>query len=194
MYQVMLIRPGTTDYDDQRRIKGRLDIPLNEKGVEQVAEAVQPVITALAESTVKAVYSAPCQSAAQTAEMIAKSLHMKSKKMPGLTNLNPGLWQGKLIEEVKQQHPKIYRRWQEQPETVCPPEGEMIADARRRLLEFVEKIAKKARDGVAIVVAPEPVASVLQAILKHQPLGDLWQAESNCGNWELIRVETEVSV
>ena len=32
MIRVILIRPGTTDYDEQRRIKGTLDIPLNEFG------------------------------------------------------------------------------------------------------------------------------------------------------------------
>ena len=32
MLQIVLIRPGTTDFDEQGRIQGTLDIPLNERG------------------------------------------------------------------------------------------------------------------------------------------------------------------
>ena len=32
MLQIVLIRPGSTDYDVQQRIQGSLDIPLNEQG------------------------------------------------------------------------------------------------------------------------------------------------------------------
>ena len=41
MVQIALIRPGTTDYDLQGRIQGRLDIPLNQQGQEQVAQAIE---------------------------------------------------------------------------------------------------------------------------------------------------------
>ena len=30
--QVLLIRPGATDFDDQGRIKGTLDMPMSERG------------------------------------------------------------------------------------------------------------------------------------------------------------------
>ena len=32
MLQLILIRPGSTDYDVQERIQGSLDMPLNERG------------------------------------------------------------------------------------------------------------------------------------------------------------------
>ena len=34
--RVLLIRPGATDFDDQGRIKGSLDMPMSERGREQV--------------------------------------------------------------------------------------------------------------------------------------------------------------
>ena len=37
MVQIVLIRPGSTDYDEQGRIQGTLDIPLNEQGTREVA-------------------------------------------------------------------------------------------------------------------------------------------------------------
>jgi len=184
MYRVLLVRPGWTDYDEQGRIKGRLDIPLNENGRNQLNEMLREI----GEVKIRSIYTAPCQVATETAEALAERVGSKVKQVTGLQNLDPGLWQGKLIEEVKNRHPKIYKRWQEQPETMCPPEGEMLSEVRTRLNAFLEKVSKRAQDGVIALIAPEPVASVLCALLKQQELGDLWQAETNCGQWEWIDV------
>ena len=50
-----------------------------------------------------------------------------------MQNLNLGLWQGMQVSEVRYKQPKVYRQWQEQPENVCPPEGEMIEQAEQRI-------------------------------------------------------------
>ncbi len=47
-----------------------------------------------------------------------------------MQNLNLGLWQGMQVAEVRHKQPKVYRQWQEQPENVCPPDGEMIEQGR----------------------------------------------------------------
>ena len=38
MSTVVLIRAGCTDYDEQHRLMGTLDMPVNERGVEQIRE------------------------------------------------------------------------------------------------------------------------------------------------------------
>ncbi len=190
MVSVVLIRPGSTDYDEQGRITGRLDIPLSETGVGQIERASQEV-TGL---EIKHVFSAPDEASCQTADLIARRLDLKRKPLPLLQNLDPGLWQGKLIDEVKSQHPKIYKRWLEQPETICPPEGETIADARHRLCQVVKKFRRKVKDGNAAIVLPDPLASILAAMLKKGDVGDLWQTEENCGSWELIQIDEASSV
>src|SRR5262245_16633960 len=125
MVQLILIRPGSTDYDQQSRIQGTLDIPLSEAGrkeASQAAEKLQPFQLA-------ALYCAPCSSAEQTAAVIAEKLELKAKTIERLQNVNLGLWQGMLIDEVRRKQPKVYKQWQEHPESVHPPEGEMLADA-----------------------------------------------------------------
>ena len=46
MDQILLIRPGTTEYDQQGRVQGTLDIPLCEDGRQEVeamvGEAARP--------------------------------------------------------------------------------------------------------------------------------------------------------
>ena len=64
----------------------------------------------------------------------------------------------------------------------------MLSAVQLRLTEVMEKLRKKHKSGTIAVVVPEPVASVLGALLKQQELGDLWQAETKCGHWELVAV------
>jgi broad specificity phosphatase PhoE len=187
MLQIVLVRPGSTDFDEQGRIKGTLDIPLSENGTGQVARAV----VELGGLDIEAVYSAPCEAAEKTAEAVAKSHGLKSKRLEKLRNLNHGLWHGKLIEEVKQCQPKVYRQWQDHPETVCPPEGESLSSAQERVRVSLQKLMKRHKHGVIALVVPEPLASLVRCFLDASELGDLWKAECDCGRWEMIDIQPE---
>jgi broad specificity phosphatase PhoE len=182
---MVLVRPGATDFDEQGRIKGTLDIPLSATGASEVAQTVSE----LADVPVEVVYSAPCQSAAQTAAAVAQTHRAKVKTVDELRNLDHGLWHGKLIEEVRQCQPKVYRQWQDNPETICPPGGETLGDAQERLRAAMGKILKKHRTGVIAVVVPEPAASLIRCFLEDTELGNLWKAECDHGGWQLIEVE-----
>lgn len=187
MVQIILVRPGSTDFDEQGRIKGSLDIPLNENGSLQVARTVGE-LTAL---KIDQVYSAPCQSAQQTAAVLAQAHGVRVRPLEKLENLNHGLWHGKLIEEVKQKQPKVYRQCQEHPESVCPPEGETVDSAKQRVRIVLLKLLRKHKSGVIALVLPEPLASLARCFLESAELGDLWKVECDAGQWELIDVDPE---
>ncbi|MBS0210943.1 MAG: histidine phosphatase family protein [Planctomycetes bacterium] len=182
MLRIALIRPGATDYDLQGRIQGSLDIPLCDTGVrevEQLAPALRPL-------DLHVIYTADGEPARQTATMLAEALDAKVKCLDGLTNMSLGLWQGMLVEEVRRKLPKVYQKCSDQPECVCPPEGETLGEARERVQEALAKIAKKNKDGVVGLVLSEPLASLARACLNHTPVGDLWEVMSEHGTWELI--------
>ena len=83
------------------------------------------------------------------------------KTLDKLQNLDHGLWQGMLVSDVKTKQPKVYRQWQEQPETVCPPQGETLCTAKQRVQAALAKLLKKHKaDGLVAIVVPEPLASV----------------------------------
>jgi len=187
MVQIVLIRPGSTDYDEEGRIQGTLDIPLNEHGSREVEEIIRNVQNL----GIETIYCGPCQSACQTATALADALDLKLKKIDGLRNMDQGLWQGLLVEDVKRKQPKVFRQWQEQPEMICPPEGEMLNEAQERVEGALAKLLKKHRDGTIALVAPEPLASVVHALLTDGQPGALWKAESACGKWEVISPSPE---
>jgi probable phosphoglycerate mutase len=184
MLRIFLIRPGSTDFDEQGRIKGSLDIPMNANGSSQAAR----VAGELEGEGIEVIYTSPAQSAMQTSETLAASLKVKYKVLDNLQNLDHGLWHGKLIEEVKQRQPKVYRLWQEQPETICPPEGETVVAAQERIRSTMKKLLKKHRTGVIALVVPDPLASILRCCIQHSQLGDLWKAECDFGRWERLDV------
>ncbi len=185
MLRIVLIQPGATDFDEQGRIKGSLDLPLSLTGAGQVALAVEQ----LAEEPIEVIYTAPNQSALQTAEAIAEHRRLRVRRVQKLRNLDHGLWHGKLIDEVKQNQPKIYRQGQENAGRFCPPEGESVAAARQRAQAVLTKIMKKHKSGSVALVVPEPLASVVRGLLNHHELDNVWKAEQDCGFWTVIEVQ-----
>ena len=187
MLQIVLIRPGSTDYDQQERIQGALNVPLNEQGRSEVAEVIDQLI----EKGIETVYAPPYQPAQETGKAIAEGLGVKLKKLDRMQNLNHGLWQGMLVKDVREKQPKVYRQWQEKPENVCPPEGEMLGQAEDRVRAAVSKLLKRHKEGVIGLVVPEPLASLVRRFLQRGELGNLWKVTNGHGHWEVLEVEPE---
>jgi probable phosphoglycerate mutase len=185
MVQLLLIRPGITEFDQQGRVQGTLNIPLCEDGRQEV----EGMIEELRRQPIAAIYSSPSQSAEQTAESLGQALDLKVKTIESLENLDHGLWQGMLVSDVKTKQPKVYRQWQEQPENVCPPQGETLSSAKQRISATITKLLKKHKaDGIFAIVVPEPLASVIRNVVRHDAWGDLWQSAVDMPHWQVIDV------
>jgi broad specificity phosphatase PhoE len=182
MLQLLLIRPGSTDMDEQGRIKGSLDLPLSEHGKQQAARTADE----LADVKIDHLYTAPCQSCLQTANTVAARHRLKVRTLDTVQNLDHGLWHGKLLDELKQTQPKVFRQLQEHPETVVPPGGEPVAEAVNRVTETLRTLSKKHRTGVVGVVVSEPMATLVRCAVERCELGDLASAECECGGWKLL--------
>jgi probable phosphoglycerate mutase len=190
MLEIVLIRPGSTDYDLDGRIQGNLDVPLNEQGIAEVARVIEEVRGL----GIETVYGSCCEPAVQAGNTIAEALGVKFRKLDRMDNLNQGLWQGMLIEEVRRKHPKVYRQWQEQPQNVCPPEGEMLSAVFDRVKATMAKLCKRHKEGVIALVVPEPLGSLVRSYVNHGEIGDLWKATEGHGRWEILTVKPEVLV
>jgi broad specificity phosphatase PhoE len=182
MLEVILIRPGSTDYDRQGRIQGTLEIPLSDEGRQEVARTCDE----LRERKFAALYSSPGQSAVETAETLAAALGVKVKRVEQLRNIDLGLWQGMMLEEVRLKHPRICRQWLENPLSVHPPEGESVAEAAQRVDAAVGRLLRKHKSGTIGIIVPEPLAGLAQAFLRHEDLTNLWKPCGGHCRWEAI--------
>ncbi len=189
MLEVLLIRPGATTFDEDGRIKGALDIPLSPRGIQQ-AEAVAK---SLGDMKLDLLYVAPCESAQETARYICRRTGWKQKSLVCLRNVDRGLWQGKLVEEVRRLQPRIYRQFQETPESVCPPGGETLSAARDRVAGMLDKLKRKYRDQRIGMIVPEPMASIVRCVLVGGCFEDMWKTELRAGTWDLLVVDAVVA-
>ena len=93
MVRIVLVRPGATDYVQQGRIQGALEVPLSEAGAQEAAR----LSGELAGMGLAVLYSSDSEHALQTAGAIASALDVKLKPLESLRNLDHGLWQGMLV-------------------------------------------------------------------------------------------------
>ncbi len=190
MLNVLLVRPGSTTFDEEGRIKGSLDIPLSPQGHAQSVAAGEQ----LKDMSVDCLYVAPCESAQDTGKILAKQCGWKSRTIECFRNVNHGLWQGKLIDEVRRLQPRVYKQFQENPIGICPPEGEMLDSALARVESTLDKLVRKHRGGTICMVIPEPLASVVRCHLLGCDFSDVWTHQRDAGTWELLTLHQPVAV
>lgn len=171
---LIVIRSAATDYDLQGRVRGSLDLPPCPEGLAEARAAAKR----LADSPPTAIYTAPTACAEETARIIADRCGLTPKRLDLLENLDLGLWQGKLVAEIRKLQPRLYRQWQEDPWSVSPPEGEQLDEARERVEAVLEKLFRKHPGGRIAVVVPPPLDAVIRWLVSGEPLGDLWRRDA----------------
>lgn len=185
MTTVVLVRPGSTDFDEQQRIQGQLDLPLNDKGEDQVRQ----IVSILVANPVEVVLASPGEPARSTAAAIGNELDIPVKELEGLLNLDQGLWQGLQIDDIKRMYPRVFKLWQESPTAVCPPRGETVLEALERVRKALEKPMRR-KSAIALVLS-EPLASLVGAVLRGSALEQPSPLCGQCGSRPVEIFESE---
>lgn len=184
---IILVQAGATELDAQGRITGALDVPMC---VEAEAH-IERTAAQLSFFSIDVIYTADCDSARQTARILSGKRRVKIKVSPVLSNLDCGLWHGKRIDEVKQTQPRLFRKWVEMTDGVCPPDGETLADARDRVEQFLTRTQKKHSSGTIVVVAPQPLLSVIRGCMDPGAAAEPWTTIPESGKWEAFTVSKD---
>jgi broad specificity phosphatase PhoE len=171
---LIVIRSAATDYERQGRVRGSLDIPPCSAGLAEVT-ALADRLTAVPPV---AIYTAATACGIQTGRILGNRWGVQPKRLELLNNLDLGLWQGKLVSEIRSLQPRLYRQWQDDPWSVAPPEGELLEEARSRVEDGLEKMFKRHPTGRVAVVVPAPLDSIVRWLVSGSPLGDLWQPDA----------------
>ena len=170
---LIVIRAGATDFEMQGRIRGVVDIPLCPAGVTEA----EHVASQLAAWPAVALVSSEEQCAVETARIIGHAMGLKPRVIANLHNLDQGLWQGLLVEDIRRKQPRLSRQWQDNPWAVAPPEGELLEDACERVEEVLEKLLRRYPEGRVAIVVPEPLDRIVCWLVAGESMGDLWARE-----------------
>jgi broad specificity phosphatase PhoE len=180
--KIVLIRPGATLYDEQNRVQGILDIPLSERGRDEVTRLAESLAAAQDNSPLSALYCGPGENVVCTADIVGKALGLKPRRIEELRNLDQGLWQGLQIEEIKRRNSKLFRQWIDDPQTICPPQGETVASALERVKTALKPLLRRHQEGEAFgLVVCEPLARLISCYLKRAPRPQLDEQLPCCG-------------
>jgi broad specificity phosphatase PhoE len=158
----VLIRSGETDFDVEARVQGTIDLPLTIQGRAEVDAAAEE----LRNVPLEMIYCCPGEPSFSTARVIGRALDVTVKPLKELDNMHFGLWQGMPVEEIRRKQPKVFRQWQDDPTSVCPPEGETFSDVYARVQEALRKPLRKGYSFA--VVAPEPLATLIGCVLRGE--------------------------
>jgi probable phosphoglycerate mutase len=176
----VLIRPGCTDYDEQHRIQGALDLPLNDRGRQQVDR----LIDQLRDQKLEKIFTSASEPAHSTAVAVGDSLNVPVKELDDLRNFDQGLWQGLQLDDIRRKYPKAFKQWKESPESICPPEGEPVEALTERVRRALRKPMK--RGTRFAVVASEPIAMLVRGVITGSPSSTPGPI---CGDADAERVE-----
>lgn len=182
--KIILVGAGATELDAQGRITGALDVPM----CTEAEGHIRQTAAQLSFFSIDMVYTAACDSARQTAKILSIDRKLKIKVSPVLSNLDCGLWHGKRIDEIKQTQPRLFRKWAEMSDGFCPPDGETLVDARERVEQFLTRIRKKHPAGTIVVVAPQPLLSVIRNCMDPDAEPQPWTTVPESGKWETFTV------
>lgn len=148
--RILAIRHGETTWNQDRRLQGQLDIPLNERGHWQAARAA----AVLRAEPIAAVYSSDLARAHQTAGAIAAALGLEVRSHTGLRERHFGDFQGKTWTELEVDEPEAARAWRTRVPDFAPRGGgETLLQLRERIAAAFDEIAARHRGKQIVVVA-----------------------------------------
>ena len=168
MRTVLLIRHAPVDCPDGARLclGSRTDLPASPAGL-AAAAALAPVLRKLALS---AVCHSPMRRCRETAEALAAGLPVES--VPGLEEIDCGLWDGLSFDAIRARWPEHYARRGEDP-ALPPPGGEAYVHAAARGLAALRKLLARTEGDLA-VVAHAGVNRAMLTVLAGMPIDGLW--------------------
>ena len=154
---VYLIRHGETNWNKEKRLQGRTDIPLNEEGLKQA----QICAKALPKNKFTRVITSPLTRARQTAEAIANELALPIEVMEQFIERSFGVAEGKTDDVIEELYPN-----NEIPE--LEPLNELIGRIKEGLDNIIQTSQK---DSHIIIVAHGAVINRFVAHIAQQELG-----------------------
>ncbi len=183
------VRHGQTNYNIEGRIQGGMDIPLNEKGIEQ-AKALA-ITCAKSPFEFDGIFSSPKVRAIQTAEIIARELNGKYQVLEGIQEINLGDWQGLTWDEVRERYPESYEVWYHERRYSKSSQGESYQDMLNRVVSALEQVLHIGYDNV-LIVTHSAVIMCLCCLVNHVPFESMMQYKPD--NGQIVKLDSNAII
>ena len=186
----LLVRHGETNWNRDGRFQGQIDIPLNENGHRQAAQAGDFLIGVKIDAAVSSSMKRP----KETAEGVLKHhADVMLETTEQLWEISHGEWEGLLESEIDSGYPGMLSQWQSNPETVQMTGGENLEDVWRRAKKGWADIVKTYSEGpyegtqpVVMVVAHDAINKAILCQVFGLSPKSFWQFKQGNGAVSVI--------
>ncbi|MEL6938515.1 MAG: histidine phosphatase family protein [Cyanobacteria bacterium J06598_1] len=183
----LLVRHGETDWNRDGRFQGQIDIPLNDNGHRQAAQAGD----FLKVIEIDAAVSSSMKRPKETAEGILKHHPTVTlETTEDLWEISHGEWEGMLDTEIDAGYPGMLAEWQSKPETVQMPGGENLEDVWRRAKkgwgDLVAKYSQSETPQTVMVVAHDAINKAILCQVFGLGPEKFWQFKQGNGAVSVI--------
>ncbi len=159
------VRHGQTEYNAEGRIQGQSDAPLSQLGVQQAAA----VAAALAALPIEALYASPLQRAIETARPVATALKLPIRTDRRLMELNAGIFEDQLREEMRVAYPEVMACWMHGDLDYAIPGGESRRQLAARGVAAFRAMHAAGHQRVAVVSHGGLLTATLKTLLPQPP-------------------------
>lgn len=143
MIEIVLIRHGSTSWNELNRYQGRTDVPLSEKGkLALQAMAVPEVWMGYRH------FSSPLLRAQQSAQILFPE--QKVEVDSRLVEVDFGAWEGEFVEQIRQTQDFSPPSYGWQGWNSGPPKGETNQQVADRLMSWLNDVSKSEQNVVAV--------------------------------------------
>jgi len=181
---LVLVRHGATAWNDNGYFQGRKDVPLSDRGREQVAALGRR----LREEgvTFDRVFSSPLSRAVETARAASGEPEIDAD----LLELDRGHWEGHPGEEIRRRWGKLWKAWYEDPAGLAMPGGESFDAVWERAGRALDRFTREP-GGRALICAHKAFNRVFLARALGLPTRGVWDlAQPQACRSVLVRAGT----
>ena len=178
--RLLLIRHGETEWNLAGRLQGGQDIPLNDLGRRQAAEAAERLRKLVPDFAGLDYVASPMQRARETMEILRETLSLPREGYrldERLKELTFGDWEGLTWKEVRKQEREQAQMRERDKWGFVPPRGESYRMLAERLRPVLESLLPD-----AVVVSHGGVARAILALVgavkpAEAALFEIWQGK-----------------
>ncbi|GIO31819.1 MULTISPECIES: histidine phosphatase family protein [Paenibacillus] len=141
--EIILMRHGTTPWNEEKRYLGHTDIGLSDRGREELA----PVREKLRDRSFGRVYCSDLARCRESLREVRPDLAEEAVYDHRLREMDFGVWEGHTYDHLKDN--ALYRQWLDEPKRVTPPQGESWEAFESRIAAFAAFMLQEAESRAA---------------------------------------------